>query len=685
MDAAEKKEELRIRDKVMPRPAKSSARSAGPVQPASSREAVDRVVKILRTGGDRFRVLVDSIRDYAICLLDTSGHIETWNVGAELVKGYKRDEILGKHIEVFYTPEDRARGLAAILMGEAAANGRVEHEGWRVRKDGTRFWADVVLTALRNESGELIGYAKVTRDLTERRRLEDERLRRARADERFRVIVDSVKDYAIFMLGPTGHIETWNRGAELIKGYQASEVIGKRIDIFYPAEDRERGKPDYLLGLAVRDGRVEDEGWRVRKDGTRFWADVVITALRSEDGSLLGFSKVTRDLTLRRGVEEDLRRSEERFRLLIDSVEDYAIFMLDCEGRVATWNAAAERINGYPASEIIGHHASVFRLPEEVVAGRCERELETARRVGRFEEEGWRVRKDGTRFWANVVLTAIHDKTGELIGYAKVTRDLTERRRLDEERLQRVRAEEALRVRDEFLSIASHELKTPLTSLQIELYGMRERIGEGEGDQRLSRKLDRASRNADRLSGLIDTLLDVSRIATGRLTLKPERFDLAESVHSVVEGMRGTAARAGCELRLEGAPVDDAGAGRIWGSWDRLRIEQVVMNLLSNAFKYGAGQPVTVSVFRDGRDAVVKVSDKGPGVADKDVHRIFDRFERAAPMRHYGGLGLGLYVSREIVRAEHGSIAVHNLPEGGACFEVRLPSEPGRARGALDA
>ena len=668
---------------------KFSGRSAGPAQQAPARHSVERVVKMLREGGDRFRVLVDSIRDYAICLLDTDGHVETWNVGAELVKGYKRDEIVGQHIEVFYTPEDRARGLAATLLGEARTKGHVEHEGWRVRKDGTRFWADVAISALRNEAGELIGYAKVTRDLTERRRLEDERLRRARADERFRVIVDSVKDYAIFMLSPTGHIETWNRGAELIKGYQGSEVIGKRIDIFYPPEDRERGKPDYLLGLAVRDGRVEDEGWRVRKDGTRFWADVVITALRSEDGALLGFSKVTRDLTLRRSAEEDLRRSEERFRLLIDSVEDYAIFMLDREGRVATWNAAAERINGYLAREIIGCHSAVFRLPEDVAAGRCDRELEIAGRLGRFEEEGWRVRKDGTRYWANVVLTAIHDKTGELIGYAKVTRDLTERRRLDDERLQRVRAEEALRVRDEFLSIASHELKTPLTSLQIELYAMRERMTELSVEERLSRKLDRASRNADRLSGLIDTLLDVSRIATGRLTLKPERFDLVESVHSVLDGMRGTAARAGCELRLEGsetgAAIDVATAPPIFGTWDRLRLEQVVMNLLSNAFKYGAGQAVTVSVFRDGREVVLRVSDKGPGVASKDVHRIFDRFERASPMRHYGGLGLGLYVSREIVRAEHGSIAVHNLPAGGACFEVRLPIESGREPGALEA
>jgi PAS domain S-box-containing protein len=669
MDAVAKKDDFKGRDSaVLSRTPKILGRSGG--GDTSPGPDVDRVVSLLRESDDRFRVLVESIREYAIFMLDPLGRIATWNAGAEIVLGYKSGEITGKHIESFYTPEDRARGLPSDLLVRARRDGRVEHEGWRLRKDGTRFWANAVLTALKDEQGELIGYATVTRDLTEQRRLDEERLKRARADERFRALVESVKDYAIFMLSPTGYIETWNRGAELIKGYHATEIIGKRLDVFYPPEDRERGKPDHLLGLAVRDGRVEDEGWRVRKDGTRFWADVVITALRSDDGTLVGFSKVTRDLSDRRDADEKLRRSEERFRLLIDSVEDYAIFMLDPNGRVATWNTAAQRINGYAAGDILGEHFSVFRLPEEVRAGRCERELEVAARVGRFEEEGWRVRKDGARFWANIILTAIHDKAGTLVGYAKVVRDLTERRRLDAERLQRVRAEESLRVRDEFLSIASHELKTPLTSLQIELYALRERVAEKPGDDRLARKLDRASRNADRLSGLVDTLLDVSRIATGRLTLKPERFDLVDAVGQVIDGMQGAAARAGCTMLFTPPPAP------ILGFWDRLRFEQVVMNLLSNAFKYGAGEPVTLALSSADGEAVLEVRDRGPGIAAQDMDRIFERFERASPMRHYGGLGLGLYVSREIVRAEHGSITAHNLAEGGACFQVRLPVEP---------
>ena len=364
------------------------------------------------------------------------------------------------------------------------------------------------------------------------------------SDERFRVLVESIRDYAVFMLDRDGRVQTWNTGAALIKGYQREEIIGKPIDLFYTREDRENGRPAMLLGRAASEGRVEDEGWRVRKDGTPFWADVVISALRNEAGALIGFSKVTRDLTQRLHDEED-------------------------------------------------------------------------------------------------------------------------RRRLDAER---IRAEEALRIRDEFLSVASHELKTPLTALQLELYGMRAPIEKG-GDERLGRKLGRASRSADRLARLVEMLMDVSRIATGRLTLNREPFDLQPAIEQLVETMRGTAVQAGCDLSFHPFPA----GGPVVGSWDRLRVEQVVMNLLSNAFKYGAGQPVTLSVSRQGNEAIIEIRDHGPGVPPGDLHRIFERFERATATGDRGGLGLGLYVSREIVQAHGGSIAVRTLADGGACFTVRLP------------
>lgn len=268
------------------------------------------------------------------------------------------------------------------------------------------------------------------------------------AGELHRLLVASVQDYAIFALDPDGYILSWNTGAERFKGYTADEIIGRHFSIFYPPAKIAERYPDYELREAARRGRFEDEGWRVRKDGTRFWANVVITALRDPSGRLLGYAKVTRDLTQGRAAEEALRLSQERFRLLVQSVKDYAILMLDSTGHVATWNDGAQHIKGYAEQEIVGKHFSVFYPPEKQAKHFPEYELEVASREGRFEDEGWRVRKDGSIFWANVVITALRDAEGRLVGFGKVTRDLTDRRAAEQraiEDAQRVAAEEAAR------------------------------------------------------------------------------------------------------------------------------------------------------------------------------------------------------------------------------------------------
>ncbi len=610
---------------------------------------------------ERARLLVESVRDYGIFMLDTRGIIASWNLGAAAITGYQAEEVVGRHFSLFYSPERTLSGVCERELEVAETEGRFEEENWRIRKDGSTYWANVVITAVREGSGQLVGFSKVVRDLTERRKAE-ERVRAS--EERFRLLLGSIRDYVIFMLDPEGRIATWNANAERTKGYTAEEIIGQHICRFYTPEDVRNGKPQRLLRQAEEQGRVEDEGWRVRKDGALFWASVVISAVRDESGTLRGFSKVTRDLTERRQVQEQLRLSEQRFRLLVESVKDYAIFMLDPRGYVMTWNAGAERIKGYRAEEIIGQRFTRFYPEEEVLAGKCERELVEALREGRFEEEGWRIRKDGSRFWANVIISAVHDSAGRHVGFAKVTRDLSERRKLEEERVRVVHAQEALRLRDEFLSIASHELKTPLTALQLQLYSLRERVESL--DAKVATKIDRAVRSGERLADLIEALLDVSRLATGRFELNPQGFELTEAVREVVERLRETATRARCELSLK---VN----GALPGMWDRLRIEQVLTNLLSNAMKYAAGTPIEVSLTQEGDTAVLEVSDRGPGISEEALPRIFDRFERAAEMRHYGGLGLGLYVVREIIKAHDGMVTVHNRPGGGACFCVRLP------------
>ena len=354
---------------------------------------------------------------------------------------------------------------------------------------------------------------------------------------------------------------------------------------------------------------------------------------------------------------------DERFQILVESIKDYAIFMLDTAGNVATWNSGAERIKGYTADEIIGQNFAKFYPEADVLAGKTEYELQVAMREGRFEDEGWRVRKDGSRFWANVVITALRNSDGGLIGYAKVTRDLTERRKLEEERVRLAHAQEAVRLRDEFLSLASHELKTPLTVLQLQLEILRDRISAD--DCATLAKLERSHRASHRLAELVEALLDVSRIATGRFTLQLERGDLADIVATAVDRLHETAEVAGCALSLTADPA--------LGAWDRSRLDQVVTNLVSNAIRYAAGAPIAIRVAHEADDAVIEVRDRGPGLPEGELARIFERFQRAASMRHFGGLGLGLYVVRQITEAHGGSVSAENPADGGACFTVRLP------------
>jgi PAS domain S-box-containing protein len=497
-----------------------------------------------------------------------------------------------------------------------------------------------------------------------------------RCEDRYRLLVEQVQDYAIFLLDPEGRVASWNAGADRIEGYRDAEIIGRHFSAFFPPEDVAGGKPARLLeGVRAR-GRAEDEGWRLRKDGSRFWAHAALSALH-EGGRLVGFSAVTRDLTERKAAEEALRACAEPFRLLVASVKDYAIFLLDPEGRIVSWNEGAERIKGYRPGEIIGKHFSVFYLPEDVAAGKPARLLEAACAEGRVEDEGWRLRKDGSRFWGDAVLTPLFDAHGSLVGFAKVTRDLTERRRAEEqarllerEKAARAAAEEGVRARDRFLSVASHELRTPLNPLlihiQLLLRAARAGTLEGPVSGRVLQMLETCEGQVKQFTRLVNDLLDVSGIAAGRLELHREEMDLAALTREVV-------ARFGPELDSVGCAVVLRADEPVRGTWDRMRLEQVVANLLSNALKFGRGKPIEVRVEAAPAAARLVVRDQGPGIAPEHQERIFDRFERGAAGYEHSGLGLGLYVTREILQAHGGSVRVASQPGAGAVFTAELP------------
>jgi PAS domain S-box-containing protein len=277
-------------------------------------------------------------------------------------KGYTADEIIGKHFSLFYTEEDLNTGLPRRALEIAATEGRFEQEGWRVRKDGKRMWAHVVIDPIRGQDGALIGFAKITRDISERKAAQDA-LRRSQ--ERFRVLVQGVTDYAIYMLDLEGHVASWNRGAQRFKGYTEEEILGQHFSRFYTEEDRATELPRRALDTARKEGRFEQEGWRVRKDRTRMWAHVVIDPLYDDYGNLIAYAKITRDLSERKIARDALRLSEERFRLLVQGVSDYAIYMLDPEGRVTNWNTGAQRFKGYTEEEIVGEHFSRSYTEEE--------------------------------------------------------------------------------------------------------------------------------------------------------------------------------------------------------------------------------------------------------------------------------------------------------------------------------
>ncbi len=480
-------------------------------------------------------------------------------------------------------------------------------------------------------------------------------------EKRFRLLVDAVGDYSIFLLDTSGIVSSWNKGASRIAGYDAEDIIGQHFSRFYLPEDIENGLPLRELNTAKEKGRFEDEGWRLRKDGTRYWANIIITALQDESGELWGYSKITRDLSERRAFEEALRKSEERFRVLVEGVKDYAMFLLSPEGIVSSWNSGAENIKGYKAEEIVGHHFSRFYPPEEAEQRWPQHYLKLAEEHGSYECEGWRVRKDGSRFWASVQITALHDEEGHLYGFAKVTRDLTDRRRIQTLEL----AEQRMK---EFLALLSHELRNPLAPIRGALDVMRMAAPEDPAHERARNIIDR---QVGQISRLVDDLLDLSRVTAGSIKLVKQPVDMHEVVARAVETSMPLvkSRKHRLEQELPSGPTTVIG--------DLVRLTQVLTNLLNNAALYTPRGGLIQLGMKQGQGKVyIHVKDTGEGIPKEQLLSIFNLFtqgERSLD-RAQGGLGIGLSLARQLVEMQGGTLTAHSEGRGrGAEFIIELP------------
>jgi PAS domain S-box-containing protein len=479
----------------------------------------------------------------------------------------------------------------------------------------------------------------------------------------YRQLVLGVQDYAIYLLDRSGHIVSWNRGAEKLEGYCAAEIVGQHFSVLYPPEAIERRSPERELKMAQESGRLEDEGWRVRKDGSRFWANVVITALHDESGALRGFSKITRDLTERRRQEETLRQSEQRFRVLVDGLRDYAIFMLDTEGRVTSWNSGARRITGYEAEEISGRHLGVLYPQSAIDRKLPEQELAMAREHGRFEDEGPRLRKDGNQFWANAVVSPLYDQEGILVGYANVIRDLTDRKRAES-------LEQAERHTSEFLAMLAHELRNPLAPINNALHLLALKPPADATEKWVREVLHRQTAQITRL---IEDLLDVSRITRAAIPLNRRPLDVCAVVRAAVEGAMHWMQARGHGLSVE-LPPNEA----LTVLADEARLTQVLHKLLHNAARYTPeGGQVSIAARRENDSVVVHVKDNGVGMDAELLGSAFDLLKQGqhAPQRPQGGLGIGLTLVQRLVRLHGGIVEARSAGvDRGSEFIVRLPA-----------
>ena len=486
-------------------------------------------------------------------------------------------------------------------------------------------------------------------------------------EQRLRLLVSSVTDYAIYLLDPTGIVSTWNAGARRFKGYEAGEIIGEHFSRFFPEEDREAGMPATILSTAAEEGRFEGEGWRLRKDGSRFLAHVVVDAIRDDAGELVGFAKITRDVTAQREQDKALFESEQRFRLLVQGVRDYAIYMLDTGGHVTNWNAGAQAIKGYSADEIVGQHFSRFYTEEDRAGGEPGRALQTALTQGKYEREAQRVRKDGSLFWAHVLIDPIFNEDGEHVGFAKVTRDISERvaaqQELDEARAALVQSQK-LQALGELTGGIAHDFNNLMTVIggSADFLLRRPDLGEDKRKQ----YLQAIAETAERATMLTNHLLAFGR----RQAIRPQVIDLNLRLDALAEMMAPT---LGSRYKIS----LDLGASPARVEVDSAQLETAILNAALNArdaMPDGGDITFSTAAATEGEQAFVRlaISDTGGGMPKDVIDRAFEPFFTTKEVGK--GTGLGLSQIHGFAAQAGGRAEIASRPGEGTTVTLVLPA-----------
>jgi PAS domain S-box-containing protein len=627
---------------------------------------------------------------------DAKGVIQIFNIGAERMLGYTAAEVMNTITPADISDPQELIARAATLSLELSTNitpgfdalafkasRGIEdiYELTYVRKDGTRFPAIVSVTALRDDQNAIIGYLLIGTDNTARKQAEDALLKAGALQS---AIFNSA-NFSSIATDAKGVIQIFNVGAERMLGYTAAEVVNTitPADISDPQELIARAATLSLElsanitpgfdALAFKASRgIEDiyELTYVRKDGTRFPAIVSVTALRDDQNEIIGYLLIGTDNSARKHVEEKLRFTEESFRLMVESVSDYAIVMLSPDGNVVSWNSGAQRIKGFLAEEIVGKHFSSFYPPGVVSTGKPQSDLDVAAALGRFEDEGWRVRKDGSTFWANVVITAIRDQAGELRGFAKLTRDLTARQQLESEMTNaKATAEKANLAKSDFLSSMSHELRSPLNAI----LGFAQLMDSDSPAPTPAQKesIVQILNAGWYLLELINEILDLAVIESGKLSMSLESVSVAEVMDECQAMIEPQAQRRGIRMTFPRFDVP------IWVRADRTRLKQVVINLLSNAIKYNAvsGTVVVDCCGKTPERVRISVMDTGAGLSSEQMAQLFQPFNRLGQEGNAEqGTGIGLVVSKRLIELMDGVVGVESNLGIGSTFWIELNS-----------